>query len=1019
MGEADLFRIEIRLKDDMFDSRGQAVLAKIADLDLEGLTSSEAITSVRASELYFLDGALTGAQVRQIAETLLCDAVVQTYHIDELRGAGPPPPKAHYPGAGAIEVGLHPGVTDSVAASLGHGMQRLGLQPQAEYPQPSAAARQPVEIRTAQRYLFTGVVSAATLHRIARELLVNDVIQSYSLAAWMPHFGPLPAWRGPLVYVPLAGVTDEALLQISRDRRLALDLAEMQAIQHYFRASGREPSDVELETLAQTWSEHCSHKTFKAIVEYTEQRAGQIVAQQTIPGLLATFIRRVTEEIAAPWVKSAFIDNAGIIAFDERHELSFKVETHNHPSALEPFGGANTGVGGVLRDVIAVSARPIAATDVLCFAPATWPAADVPLGVLHPRRVAAGVVAGIQDYGNKFGVPTVSGAIYYDAGYLANPLVYCGAVGIAPNGSHPRAPQSGDAIVVLGGRTGRDGIGGATFSSLELTHETNEIAATAVQIGNPITEKKCLEAILQARDARLYTAITDCGAGGLSSAVGEMGAELGAQVYLDRVLLKYAGLAPWEIWLSEAQERMVLAVSLGNVPALLEICRIQDVEATVIGEFTATHRLVLYYGTILVGDLEMDFLHHGCPRRTLQAIWDRPAGDAYAAPPVVGDLGQALLDLLCQPSTASKEDVIRRYDHEVQGGTILKPLVGVGQDAPGDAPVIRPLDVPAGAWQGFALGCGFNPRYGLIDPWAMAHSALDEAVRNVVAVGADPDRIAVLDNFCWGDPNRPDRLGGLVRAAQGCYEAALLHRTPFISGKDSLNNEYLGADGARHPIPPSLLISALGLLPDVRRAVTMDFKAPGNLVYQLGLTRYELGGSIYYQQHGLLGERVPQPQDYSPALMRRLHQAMRQGLVQACHDCSEGGLAVAAAEMVLGGAIGLDLHLNRAPADDAARQDAAALLFAESNARFLVEVRPADAPAFEAIMAAGDETLPVGAVFNRTLNPVTPVIPFAQVGTTKVLPTLTAYGSAQRPLLELTQAALRHAWQGRSDHGAA
>jgi phosphoribosylformylglycinamidine synthase len=660
-------------------------------------------------------------------------------------------------------------------------------------------------------------------------------------------------------------------------------------------------------------------------------------------------------------VRSAFVDNAGIIDFDDQYELSFKVETHNHPSAIEPFGGANTGIGGVIRDILGVSARPIAATDVLCFGPQAADAEYLPAGVLHPRRIRAGVVAGIEDYGNKLGLPTVNGAILYDPGYTSNPLVFCGCVGLAPKGRHPRQPQPGDRVLVLGGRTGRDGLRGATFSSMAMDAQTGAVAGASVQIGDPITEKGLVEVITRARDQGLYHAITDCGAGGLSSAVGEMASRVGADVELTTVPLKYPGLAPWEIWLSEAQERMVLAAPAEALPALRQLCDTYGVELTDIGAFTDTGRLVVRYAGKVVLDLANDFLHQGIPQRQLRAEiqdWrpvhdppltrhqrpDRQSGHHRPASQEAGDYNSTLIQLLSHPTIASKADVIRVYDHEVQGGTVVKPLTGAENDGPADACVLKPLGT-AGT-RGLVLANGINPQFGKLDPYRMALSVVDEAVRNAVAVGADPDRLALLDNFCWGDPRRPETLGMLVEAARGCHDAALHYRAPFISGKDSLNNEYLGADGQRHAIPPTLLISAVGLIADVNRAVTMDLKEPGNIVYLLGETRPDLGGSHWSLIHASPnGDQpsVPGLPEYALALYRALHSAMQAGLVRACHDLSEGGLAVAAAEMGIGGRLGLALTLDTA--------DPVTALFGESNGRLLAEVRPGNTAAFEAHFA--------------------------------------------------------------------
>ncbi|HWQ14667.1 MAG TPA: phosphoribosylformylglycinamidine synthase subunit PurL [Roseiflexaceae bacterium] len=991
--------------------------------------------------LFLLEGDLAAADIERLAAELLHDPVVQEASwctldalSDEGAAAGSLQPAAF------VEVAYRPGVTDNEAESVRIGAARLGI----------GGLR---TVKTLRRYALARPEDAAGL--------ANDLIQatlSYAPGegvavrrSWYAHLLHPPSETAPrIARVPLNDADDEALLRISQQGVLALDLAEMQAVQRYFRREEREPTDGELETIAQTWSEHCSHKTFKGRVRYRTQHvelgmqhehgqpdpalypAYHLLQQDAeIDSLIKTFLMAATDRVVRPgpdrahftklhaafsiprdsWVLSAFVDNAGIVAFTDEYEVSFKVETHNHPSALEPFGGANTGVGGVVRDVLGVSAQPIANTDVLCFGPLDLPADQLPPGVLHPRRIAAGVVAGVRDYGNKLGIPTVNGAVLYHPGYVANPLVYCGTVGLAPRGRHPRQVHPGDAVVVLGGRTGRDGIHGATFSSIELTHTTAEEVGSAVQIGDPITEKKLIDVILQARDLGLYSAITDCGAGGLSSAVGEMGADCGAAVELAEVPLKYAGLQPWEIWLSEAQERMVLAVPPERLPALLELCASEDVEATVIGRFTDTGRLLVTYRGAMVVDLDMHFLHEGRPQRHLDAVW--ASGQEQGArrqesadpAPTLGSLAACLLSLLAHPNIASKAPIVRTYDHEVGGRTVAKPLVGARCEGPGDAAVLQPLSTTR---RGIAIGCGINPRYGLIDPYWMALACVDEALRNVVAVGGDPAQAAILDNFCWGDPRQPDRMAGLVRAAAGCYDAALAFGTPFISGKDSLNNEYRDAQGVRTPIPPTLLISALAIVPDVTAAVTMDLKEPGSHLYLVGTTRDELGGAHYDQRlttsdqrdghataHGssLAVGRSSVPHvdlDLAPKLMAAIHTAIKTGLVRACHDLSEGGLGVAAAEMAIAGELGLELDLDRAPRTvDVASDDV--LLFSESPTRFLIEVRPADAAAFESALAG---------------------LPCARIGTVTAEPQLVVRGLGGAEVLRASVADLKAAWQG-------
>jgi phosphoribosylformylglycinamidine (FGAM) synthase-like enzyme/phosphoribosylformylglycinamidine (FGAM) synthase PurS component len=968
----------------------------LADAHALGL---DAVTRLRCHDLYFIEGQLSQADLERLAVELLSDPVTQRYTFTRLTSQAVLPPAS-----GVVEVALRPGVTDPVAEQIVRGARLLGI---------AGVARASTGLR------FEIDVDIPVLHLMAKRLLANAVIQRYAIGEIEPVF-PHPAEAsGHTATLPVCGVDDAGLQALSRARRAALDLAEMQAIQAYFRTEEREPTDVEIETIAQTWSEHCVHKTFKAKVSITPRpqfpddsssrrgRGGSSEDRLTgggeINGLLKSYIRAATEQIAAPWVRSAFVDNAGIIDFDDTYEVSFKVETHNHPSAIEPFGGANTGVGGVIRDVLGVSAKPIANTDVLCFGPQDANVGSLPEGVLHPRRIQSGVVAGVQDYGNKIGIPTVNGAIWYDEGYTANPLVFCGCVGIAPKGSHPRQPQPGDRVIVLGGGTGRDGLRGATFSSMTMDAQTGEVSGASVQIGDPITEKGLIEVLLRARDQRLYHAVTDCGAGGLSSAVGEMSSTIGADVELKKVRLKYAGLAPWEIWLSEAQERMVFAVPPENLPALQTICDTFEVHLTDIGEFTGSGRLVVRYGGNTVLDLENRFLHEGIPQRHLKAKINHEEENKHdrgesgeeeekinhedregtqrsveqkspcPSDSVVDTLNETLLALLAHPNIASKSAVIRIYDHEVQGGTVIKPLTGAANDGPSDACVLKPTGTRGTG--GIVLSNGFNPEYGKLDAYHMAWSAIDEAIRNAVAVGCDPHKIALLDNFCWGDPLRPETLGSLVEACRGCHDAALHNRAPFISGKDSLNNEYLGSDGQRHAIPPTLLISAIGLIADVSQAVTMDLKEAGDLVYLAGEFQPALGGSHFAMLRiGSNTDRsIPAIPAAAPDNYRGVHAAIQAGLVRACHDLSEGGLAVAAAEMCIGGRLGLEIDgvfrvygsegtkSRFVPAKAQIPDDLTLALFGETNGCLLVEVHPSDREAFEG-MLAGLPICPVGRV---------------------------------------------------------
>jgi phosphoribosylformylglycinamidine synthase II/phosphoribosylformylglycinamidine synthase I len=857
------------------------------------------------SQLYFLHGQLTQEDVKTLCEKVLADPVSETYEVQSLHVSTTGP---------YVEVGLLPGVTDSVAENLLKTAQHLGLNLE--------------QAATGIHYRL----EPKDLEQKALEL-ANPVIHRYSInTPMLPAFLEEPQnWHPIVENFDIRCLSDDELLKLSRERRLSLDLTEMQAIRVYYQKEQREASDIELEMLAQTWSEHCVHKTFKAEITANDG--------QKINGLLKTYIAAATHKLNKPWVRSAFVDNAGIIKFDEEFDLAFKVETHNHPSALEPFGGANTGVGGVIRDVLAVGAKPIANTDILCFGPLELE--KVPEGVLHPKRVYDGVIKGIEDYGNKMGIPTVNGAIVFHKGYTSNPLVYCGCLGVLPaseKNSKPLKANPGDFIIAIGGRTGRDGLRGATFSSLEMDTSTTDIASSSVQIGNPITEKQVQEVILKARNENLYSAMTDCGAGGFSSAVGEMASGLGARVALETIKTKYAGLHPWELWLSEAQERMVLAVPEENLGRLEEICKGQDVELTVLGEFTNTGSLELYYQEQLVGQLELNFLHDGVPRKKLRADVVKVKPQPLAKAEINDTHTDVLLRLLAHPNIRSRESVIRVYDHEIKGGTAVKPLVGAANHGPSDASVLVPNPNSA---RGIALSNGICPHYGERDPYAMTFAAVDEAVRNAVAVGADPDKIAILDNFCWGNPTLPDRLGSLLETSRGCHDAALLYETPFVSGKDSLYNEYTDEEGQKHAIPGTLLISAVGIVPDVSKTVTMDFKKAGNLIFVLGETKEELGASHYALEYNFSGGTVPQPTEKPLERFRKLHQAIQNGFVEACHDCSEGGLAVALAEMSIAGRLGASWNalsvlpntITEAPIS------AEATLFGETLSRFVLEVK--------------------------------------------------------------------------------
>jgi phosphoribosylformylglycinamidine synthase II len=924
-----LWEIDIHPLAGLPDREAERVASIAAEL---GICQNLTIHSARG---FLLESeSLTADQAKQLASELFADGTVERAVTaqagDQCLSSSP-----HGDHSALLQVLLKPGVMDPVAQSAEAAVRDFDFSLTA--------------LRTLRKYWIAGA-SEQQLNALSTRILANDAIEQTVV-------GPLPfkrlqigcEYQFQLRTTSLRNLDDAGLMRLSREGQLYLQLAEMQTIQKYFADLGREPTDIELETLAQTWSEHCSHKTLAGRIAYRDENG-----ERQFSNMLKETIFAATTQLRKTWgdddwCVSVFRDNAGIVRFVDDYNICFKVETHNHPSALEPYGGANTGVGGVIRDTIGtgMGAKPICNTDVFCFAPPDTPSDELPQGVLNPKQVMRGVVSGVRDYGNRMGIPTVNGAVYFDPRYLGNPLVYCGNVGLIPADKSFKKVQPDDLIVSVGGRTGRDGIHGATFSSAELTHESESLSGGAVQIGNAVEEKKVLDVILAARDRGLYSAITDCGAGGFSSAVGEMGEEIGAEVWLDRAPVKYAGLSYTEIWISEAQERMVLSVPSQSWDELHAICESEGVEATIIGKFAPTGRLVLKYGEHVVGDLAMALLHNGRPPVVRTASYTPQAERPLDLPPASNHT-EDLCRILGSYNVASKEWIIRQYDHEVQGGSVVKPLVGVECDGPSDAAIVRPV---LDSRRGVVISCGMNPRYGGFDTYDMAASAIDEAMRNCVAVGADPTRIALLDNFCWGDCEKSETLGSLVRAALACHDLSLVLESPFISGKDSLNNEfsYVDANGAKQTIaiPPSLLISAMGQIDDVAQAVTMDLKRPNSLIYLIGDTKDELGGSHFAMIHGLSGGKVPM---VNPAVAKQtfaaLHSAIKSGLVRSCHDLSEGGLAVAVAEMCFAGGIGAEIELNKVPTSGGSLPPTS-VLFSESNTRFLCEVASEHADSFE------------------------------------------------------------------------
>jgi phosphoribosylformylglycinamidine synthase len=949
-----IWRVEVALVPRYHDPEAAALVHDAAELGI-------AIDTAHTVRVYTLEGPLDRKAAERVARELLADGVVDRYTLNRpmpFRGLADPQ---------TIEVFRKPGVMDPVEASTLLGIRDMGLEADA--------------VSTAKKVVLDGKLSKKDLDTLARRVLSNPAIEDVRFETVTPEPRPHgePYELEPR-QVTVTDLDDKRLEALSRQMVLSLNVEEMRTIQKHFRTLGREPFDVELETIAQTWSEHCVHKTFKGNIDYNGK---------TIRNLLKRTVARVTRELDKSWCVSVFVDHAGVIRFDKDHDVCFKVETHNHPSAIEPYGGAGTGIGGVIRDVLGtgLAARPVCNTDIFCFGPPEMPASKVPTGALHPRRVMRGVVSGVRDYGNRMGIPTINGAVCFDERFTGNPLVYCGTAGILPRGKWKKRVRKGDLVVVAGGRTGRDGIHGATFSSDELHEKSETVSSGAVQIGNPITEKKLTDVILQARDKGLYTAITDCGAGGLSSAVGEMGERQGAEVHLEKVPLKYAGLDYTEIWISEAQERMVMSVPPEHERALHELFASEDVESVTIGRFTGDGTLRLFYEGTQVCDLDMAFLHEGVPVLTREATFTPPE-HRVPAPAKKKNFTADLKKIMARGNVCSKEWIVRQYDHEVQGASVVKPFVGVENDGPSDAAIVRPV---LESNKGLVLACGINPKYSDIDPYWMAASAIDEALRNVVAVGGSLERCAILDNFCWGNTNKPDRLGGLVRAAQACYDMAKVYGTPFISGKDSLNNEFATKKGTVS-IPGTLLISAMAVMKDVRRAVTMDLKEPGNFVALVGLTDDELGASEYYALKKAIGQNVPKVNPKrSKKIMDAVAGATSKRLLQSVHDLSDGGLAAGAAEMAFSGGLGLRLGLEGVPRTKEVTRDEQAL-FAESNGRFLVEF-------------PREDLVKVKAAFKG--------LPWSIVGTVVEGDEFTIYGLEGKPVVKTTIGELKEAWQSR------
>ncbi len=872
--------------------------------------------SVYSRNVYLLDSDLDLAQIKKIAEALLIDPVIEKYTLTEgIFGK--------IPADDQILITYNPGVCDSIAMSLEKAIKDLSLTIKSA--------------RTAKFYEFEGL-SKDEIAYVAPKLLFNPLIEhilDYNSAKKITTLDEFSGrhYEFELITVDILGATDKELEKISDQGCLSLSLDEMKIIQGYFKDLGRNPTDCELETIATLWSEHCAHKTFRGIIEYEERDAdNKVLKREIIDSLLKSTVMKATNQINSPDCVSVFHDNSGVVKFDDDYNICFKVETHNHPSSLEPYGGASTGIGGVIRDILGTgcSAKPFASIDVFCFSDWHISHKDLPKGLLHPKRIIKGVSRGVRDYGNRMGIPTVAGAVLFDRRFLGNPLVYCGTLGILPKEKSFKKVNTGDLVILCGARTGRDGIHGATFSSKELDEQTVGLTS-AVQIGNAIEEKKLTEAILRARDQDLFSAITDCGAGGISSAITELAQDHGVKVELDKVPLKYKGLTYTEIWISESQERMVFFAAKENISKLKSIFAEEDVELTVVGQVSGDNKLTLYYEGNKVCELNNDFIFT-LPKLKKNAVWvEKKENDRKLKEKT--DYNEDLKNLMSRPNIACKDWVLREYDHEVQAASVVKSICGIENTAVSDAAVLRP-DFKSN--RAVAVGLGINPFYSDIDPYWMAAAAIDEALRNVVCVGARIDKTFILDNFSWGSPKDEKVLADLVRASKACYDFSTYFGVPFISGKDSLYNEY-DVQGKHISIPGTLLVSAVSNLEDWKQSMTANFKDKENLIYVIGFSKPELGASEYFRSNNIAEGIVPKvDKEKAKKTFILLSQAIRKGLVKACHDLSEGGLAVAIAEMCVGSDLGANIFLVEAPSEENMLDYET--LFCESSSRFIVEV---------------------------------------------------------------------------------
>ncbi len=991
------YRLEITLKPELLDAEGEGLRKKASAYF--GIH----LDQVRTIHILTIDAALTPEQLQKIQSEAFTNPVTQVSSYDPL------PLTFDW----TIWVGFRPGVRDNPGATAIEAIEDvLGLK--------FGAGE---AVYTSKRYCVTGdALRAQDMDQIAGELLANDIIQQwriYSRSEWNDHDGIgfiLPKVKldhqPTVTTIPVD--SDETLAAISDERNLALNPNDIPTIRTYFSdASVRsvrqqvglsDPTDVELEYISQARSDHCNHNTFRGLFHYQDLATGETADEDS---LFKTYIEAPTLFLKEKkdWVVSVLWDNAGVGRFDDDHYYVITGETHNSPSNMEAYGGAITGIVGVYRDPLGTGkgSRLIMGSYGYCVGHRDY---DGPLRPrLHPRRLLDGVIEGVRDGGNKSGIPTPFGQVTFHPGYMGKCLVFVTALGLMPTrvGGAPaeeKKTTAGELLVMCGGRVGKDGIHGVTASSEVFSAHT---PAGHVQIGDPYTQKKMHDFLLTARDEDMIRFITDNGGGGLSSSVGESARfSGGCEVMLDKVPLKYEGLDQWEIWVSESQERMTVAIHPRDLDRFMALSRLHAVESTVIGRYTDTGKLHITYNNTPCAYVDLDFLESGFPKWEFEAEWQPPEMRGLTEPVLTPptDYGTLMLDLLGRPNVCAKEWIVRQYDHEVQGGSVIKPLVGVDRDLPSDAAVVRPVLASS---KGLAFSQALLPAYSAIDAYHMTACTIDEAVRRLLSVGGDLDHIGGVDNFCWPsiqfhpekNPDGKFKAAQLVRSCRALKDICLAYEIPLLSGKDSMyvDGHLTGRYGEAHKISAleTLQFSATSVIQNIDDCITMDAKAPGDLIYVLGVTRNELGASEYYEHFGYVGTRVPK---VHPEESRRLYKAfadaLQLGLVASAHGIYRGGLGIHLAMVAMGGNMGMEIDLSTVPADEAVPGHVC--LFSETPGRLIVTIAPENRTAFETVVTGNA---------------------FGQIGTvTQSGGDIIIRGAAgKEPLVSLSIATLKSAWK--------